>query len=74
MTVSVTEPEVEHKGRQQPCPTGENTSAPVTLAIRERLQRVAGTVDSVGELIAKSERCAVLPGCDDRPDEQISRC
>jgi antitoxin VapB len=75
MALSIKDPEAERLARALAAATGESLTKAVTLALRERLERVgkrragASLAEELNEIAL---RCAALPDLDSRtPDEII---
>lgn len=74
MPLNIKDPETDRLVRELSAETGEGLTAAVTVAVRERLERLRGRSrarDLAAELNAIAERCATLPVLDDRPEDEI---
>ena len=74
MALNIKDPEADRLARELSAETGESLTAAVTIALRERLERVHGSAAPdalVDELTAIAVRCAALPVLDDRPEDVI---
>lgn len=74
MTLNIKDPEADRLARELSDATGENLTTAVSVALRERLERVRGVPrrqDLVGELNSIALRCAALPVLDTRSEEEI---
>ena len=74
MALSIKDPEADRLARELARRTGETITEAVTLAIRDRLQRVRARKPGrslVDELDEIAMRCATLPVLDDRSPEDI---
>ncbi len=72
MALSIKNPEAEALARQISELTGEGLTTAITIALRERLDRLErqrhGLAAQLDEI---ARRCAVLPDLDRRPAEEI---
>lgn len=74
MPLNIKDPETDRLARELAAQTGESLTAAVTMALRERLERLRGRAGAPGlseELTAIALRCAGLPELDDRSAEEI---
>ncbi|MGH2968655.1 MAG: type II toxin-antitoxin system VapB family antitoxin [Solirubrobacteraceae bacterium] len=74
MALNIKHPEADRLARDLATTTGESLTTAVTVALRERLERVRGaaSADTVAdELNTIALRCAVLPVLDDRSDDDV---
>ncbi|MCV7382554.1 type II toxin-antitoxin system VapB family antitoxin [Mycolicibacter longobardus] len=74
MALSIKDPEADRLARELAARTGETLTEVVVVALRERLVRERGRVQSASlsdDLAAIRRRCAALPLVDSRPAEQI---
>jgi antitoxin VapB len=74
MALSIKDPQTDRLARELSDATGENLTTPVTVALRERLERVRGVARGTSlaaDLAAIAERCRQLPLIDDRPGDKI---
>jgi antitoxin VapB len=74
MALSIKDPETDRLARDLAASTGESLTTAVTVALRERLERVQGAIGATSlaeELTRIAQRAAALPVLDDRPDDAI---
>jgi len=74
MAFSIKSPEADRLARRLAAGTGESLTEAVTVALRERLERVAGRRPAralADELDRIARRCARLPVLDPRPADEI---
>lgn len=74
MALNIKGAEADRLARALAEETGESLTAAVTVAVRERLERVRGRAsapDLVGELNDIAMRCARLPLLDERPEHEV---
>lgn len=74
MALNIKDPETDRLARELSASTGESLTGAITVALRERLERVRGTVGPeslADELTVIATRCAALPVLDDRTDDDI---
>ena len=74
MPLNIKDPETDRLVRELSAETGEGLTAAVTVAVRERLERVRGRARGPGlaaELNAIADRSAALPVLDERSPEEI---
>lgn len=74
MPLSIKDPQADRLARDLASATGESLTTAVTIAVRERLERVRGlsrSQDLAAELTAIALRCAAMPVLDNRPEHQI---
>ena len=73
MPLNIKDPETDRLARELAGATGESITIAVSVAVRERLDRVRGGPgsDLVGQLSAIAERCGRLPVIDGRPEDEI---
>jgi antitoxin VapB len=74
MALNIKDPEADRLARDLARSTGESLTTTVTIALRERLERVRGSAaadTTADELNAIAMRCAALPVLDDRPEDEI---
>jgi antitoxin VapB len=74
MALNIKDAEADRLARDLAQSTGESLTTAVTVALRERLERVRGAAGGehlADELTVIAERCAALPVLDDRPDDAI---
>ena len=72
--LNIKDPEADRLVRQLAETTGETITWAVTVAVRERLERIKGRQRGralADELDEIALRCAALPVLDHRPDEEI---
>lgn len=72
--LNIKDPDADRWARELAATTGETITHAVTIAVQERLERVAGNVQGralADELDEIALRCAALPVQDDRTDEEI---
>jgi len=74
MALSIKDPDADRLARELSGVTGETLTAAVTVALRERLERVRSRPigrDLAAELDAIALRCAGLPSLDERSEQEI---
>jgi antitoxin VapB len=74
MALNIKDPETDRLARDLAASTGESLTTAVTVALRERLERVQGAIGATSlaeELTRIAQRAAALPVLDDRPDDAI---
>ncbi len=74
MALNIKDPEADRLARDLAKTTGESLTTAVTVALRERLERVRGAAAGASladELNAIAVRCGSLPLLDDRPADVI---
>ena len=74
MALNIKDPETDRLARDLAASTGESLTTAVTVALRERLERVNGAVGPdtlAGELNAIAARAAALPVLDSRSEDEI---
>lgn len=73
MPLNIKDPETDRLVRELSAETGEGLTAAVTVAVRERLERLRAPRgrDLAAELNLIAGRCAALPLLDDRPEDEI---
>ncbi len=74
MALNIKDLEADRLARELADYTGVSLTAAVSVALRERLDRVrgsAGAASMADELTVIALRCAALPLLDDRPDDVI---
>ena len=74
MALNIKDPEADRLARDLARSTGESLTTTVTIALRERLERVRGSAaadTTADELNAIAVRCAALPVLDDRSEDEI---
>jgi antitoxin VapB len=74
MALNIKDGEADRLARDLARSTGESLTTAVTVALRERLERVrgAGNAESLAdELTDIAKRCGALPVLDDRPEDEI---
>jgi antitoxin VapB len=73
MALSIKDPEADRLAREVARATGETLTAAVVQSLRERLARVrrARGRPLREELLTIGRRCAELPVCDRRSDDEI---
>jgi len=74
MALSIKSDEADQLARRLAAATGESLTEAVTLALRERLDRVGrgrGTRSLAGQLDRIAKRCASLPIVDSRTPDEI---
>lgn len=72
--LNIKDPEADRLARDLATTTGESLTTAVTVAVRERLERVRGAAAPgtvADELNAIALRCAALPVLDDRSEDDI---
>jgi antitoxin VapB len=74
MALNIKDSEADRLARDLAASTGETLTTAVTVALRERLERVRGSAGAptlIEELTSIAERAATLPVLDDRPEAEI---
>jgi antitoxin VapB len=74
MALNIKDPQADRLARELAAETGESITTAVTVAVRERLDRVRGAVpheQRLQEIRRISERSAGLPVVDERSAEEI---
>jgi len=74
MALNIKDPTADRLARELAAMTGESITTAVTVAVRERLERIGRTAPPEVRLQAImriSERAAARPVIDDRTDEEI---
>jgi len=75
MALSIKDPKADRLAREVAKATGESLTEAVTVALRERLQRIRTSTHRdptlVDDLMAIARRCAALPVVDDRTPDDI---
>jgi len=74
MALNIKDEQADRLARELAAETGESITTAVTVAVRERLDRVRGAVPHEQRLLEIrwiSERCAALPVLDGRSAEEI---
>ncbi|MGH2948398.1 MAG: type II toxin-antitoxin system VapB family antitoxin [Solirubrobacteraceae bacterium] len=74
MALNIKDPEADRLARDLARSTGESLTTTVTIALRERLERVRGSAaadTTADELNAIALRCAALPVLDGRSEDEI---
>ena len=74
MALNIKDSEADRLARDLAASTGESLTTAVTIALRERLERVRGSAGApllIDELTRIAERAAALPVLDMRPDDEI---
>jgi antitoxin VapB len=74
MTLNIKDPEADTLVRELALTTGETITEAVTVAVKERLERLCAARGRRGlatELDEIALRCAALPVLDDRSEEEI---
>lgn len=74
MALNIKDPEVDRLVRDLAAETGESITTAVSVAARERLERLRGAVPRErrkAEMMRIAKRAAVLPVLDDRSPEEI---
>lgn len=74
MALNIKDPTADRLVRELAATTGESITTAVTVAVRERLERLRGMAPAEARLQAIlriSERAAARPVIDDRTDEEI---
>lgn len=74
MALNIKDAEADRLARELAAETGESITESVTVAVRERLERVRGRSGArrlADELHAIAQRVAALPPVDDRTDDEI---
>ncbi|MGH3978413.1 MAG: type II toxin-antitoxin system VapB family antitoxin [Pseudonocardiaceae bacterium] len=72
--LNIKDPDADRLARQLAEATGETITRAVTVAVRERLERIMGRRTGRGladELDEIAVRCAALPVLDERPEDEI---
>jgi antitoxin VapB len=74
MALNIKDPTTDRLVRELAATTGESITTAVTIAVRERLERVRGTAPAEVRkqaILRISERAAAAPVIDDRTDDEI---
>lgn len=74
MALNIKDLEADRLARDLAATTGESLTTAVTVALRERLERLRGAAAATSltdELNAIAQRCAALPVLDDRSEDEI---
>ena len=74
MALNIKDEEADRLARDLAASTGETITTAVTVALRERLERLQGSAAApslIEELMRIAERAAALPVLDDRDDAEI---